>query len=405
MTTSVNTNFGAMVALQNLNKTNSELDQVQNRINTGFRVASAKDNGAIFSIAESMRGDVKGLSVALNTIGNAKAIVDTAMAAGDQLTEILKEMKEKAVAAKDPSLTTTQRAAYNNDFVSLRNRFQQVVNNASFNGVNLLSQLPTVRGVSAFIDAKGNVSTSQNGLNLNLANNNVAAAPGPSTWSVVNSATIAVAATTGAVTIAGTPTGVPTGFVAYDSNGSQLTGAIAASGTLTNFATVDHILNATTGEKYRLGDQDADGVFDSLVDYNTGALALLTTDSNGAANAGGTTAWVTANSLGVTIRDTMVIDTAARASAAAAAVEQTLGHVTSQLATLGTFARGLDGYKTLLGKISDSLEAGIGNLVDADMPRESAKLQSLQIKQQLGAQALGIANQSPQIILSLFGGR
>jgi flagellin len=400
--TSVNTNFGAMVALQNLNKTNSELDQVQNRINTGLRVASAKDNGAVFSIAESMRGDVKGLGVALNTVGNAKAIVDTAMAAGEQLTDILKEMKEKAVAARDPSLTTTQRSAYNSDFVSLRNRFQQVVNNASFNGVNLLQTATATRAVSAFIDAKGNVSTSQNGLNLNLANNNTAATPGPSTWSTVNSATIAVAATTGAVTIAGTPTGVPTGFVAYDSNGSQLTGAIAAAGTMSSFTGVDYIQNATTGEKYRLGDADGDGNFDSLVDYNTGAVALMATDSNGAANAAGTTAWVTANSLGVTVRDTMTVDTAARAAGAAAAVEQTLAHVTSQLATLGTFARGLDGYKSMMTKISDSLEAGISNMVDADLPRESARLQSLQIKQQLGAQALGIANQSPQILLSLF---
>jgi flagellin len=92
------------------------------------------------------------------------------------------------------------------------------------------------------------------------------------------------------------------------------------------------------------------------------------------------------------------------ATAASAAIDTAINTLNQNLATLGSQAKALDVQNTFLSKLSDTVEAGIGNLVDADLAKESAKLQSLQIKQQLGAQALSIANQAPQVILSLFRG-
>ena len=108
MALSVNTNAGAMVALQNLNKTNSEMNQVQNRINTGLEVSSAKDNGGIYAIAQRMRSQVAGYNAVSNSLDLATSVTDVALAAGEAISDILVEMKEKALA-EDPSIETLTR--------------------------------------------------------------------------------------------------------------------------------------------------------------------------------------------------------------------------------------------------------------------------------------------------------
>jgi flagellin len=266
---SVNTNYGAMIALQNLNKTASELETTQNRINTGMKVSGAKDNAAVFSIAQSMRADVKSYEAVSNSIGMGKSVVDTALAAGEAISDLLTEMKSRAVAASDATLTAAQRTSYLNDFNEMRTQINTIQANASFNGINLINATGTT------------METLTNPAGTDAANLTIAS--------------------------------------------SQLTNLTA-------------------------------GVW-------ADAAAALT-------------------SVGT-------IDTA-------------LGAVSTTLASLGSRAKALDILGTLTTKVSDALEAGIGNLVDADLAKESAKLQSLQVKQQLGIQALSIANSSTGSILSLF---
>src|SRR6201996_276511 len=135
---SVNTNVGAMVALQNLNKTNGELTDVQNAINTGEKVSSAKDDGAVFAIAQNMRGDVAGYSAVTDSLNRGMSTVDVAMSAGQSISDLLIEMKTKALAASDTSLDTASRQAMNQDFTALRDQISTIVNNAVFNGYNLV---------------------------------------------------------------------------------------------------------------------------------------------------------------------------------------------------------------------------------------------------------------------------
>ena len=90
------------------------------------------------------------------------------------------------------------------------------------------------------------------------------------------------------------------------------------------------------------------------------------------------------------------------AATASDAIDTALTNPNKDMATLGAQSKALDVQKSFLGKLSDSIEAGIGNLVDADLAKESARLQALQVKQQLGAQALSIANSAPSIVLSFF---
>jgi len=274
MTMSVNTNVGAQVALQNLNATNAQLAITQNRINTGKSVATAKDNGAIWAIAQGQRADIGALGAVRQSLDRGIAAVDVALAAGETVSDLLLQLKEKALSATDTSLKTAARAALNEDFKSLRDQIASVTGNADFNGVNLLK--------------------------------------------------------TGA-----------TGFAALAN--------VAGTSSLTVSAEV---------------------------------LAL------GGAN--------------VTLTTTQSIDTLTKAVASLTVVTASIERVSASLARLGTKSKALETHQTFVGKLTDALEAGVGNLVDADLAKESAKLQSLQTKQQLGVQALGIANQTPQLVLSLF---
>ncbi|WP_109259900.1 flagellin [Hyphobacterium indicum] len=270
----INTNAGAMVALQNLNKTNSELEQVQTRINTGLAVSSAKDNGGIYAIAQSMRADVAGYRAVGNSIDLAVSTVDVALAAGEAISDILIEMKEKALAGADSSLDTASRTALNEDFKALRDQISTIVSNAEFNGTNLIDN--SVASISALANADG-------------------------------------------------------------------------SNTIT--------------------------VLDENLSLGGGVVTVAATASFG---------------------------TAAAASTQATAIATSLDNLNASLARLGTGSKSLEIHKTFVGKLSDALEKGIGNLVDADLAKESARLQSLQVKQQLGIQALSIANSAPSAILGYF---
>ncbi len=271
---SVNTNMGAMIALQALNKTNHDMAMTQNRINTGLNVASAKDDGATYAIAQNMRGEVASLRAVDTSIGRAISAVDTALAAGEAISDLLIDMKEKALAASDVSLDTASRDALNEDFVALREQIATIYANATFNGVNLV-----------------------------------------------------------------------------DGSVTDITPLASADGS-------------------------------SVITVGAEDLSL-----------GGTV---------LTVAATQQIATQTDAASALTDVDASLQNVNEALARLGTAAKKLEVHQNFIGKLSDTLRGGIGNLVDADLAVESARLQSLQVKQQLGVQALSIANSAPQIVLSLF---
>ena len=166
MTLSVNTNTGAMLALQNLNKTNMQMNEVQGRINTGLEVAGAKDDGGIFAIAQRMRSQVAGYGMVRNSLDLSLSVVDVALAAGEAISDILIEMKEKALAASDTSLDAASRTALNEDFKALRDQIGTIVSNAEFNGINLINN--TVTSISALANDDGSNTISIVDENLSL---------------------------------------------------------------------------------------------------------------------------------------------------------------------------------------------------------------------------------------------
>src|SRR5689334_11284951 len=135
---SVNTDVNAMSALQNLAATQGELATTQTRINTGLKVASAKDNGAIWAIAQNQRATSQSLNSVKESLQRGQSTVDVALSAGESISDLLLQMKEKALAASDTTLDTNSRIALNDDFKSLRDQITKVVNNADFNGANMI---------------------------------------------------------------------------------------------------------------------------------------------------------------------------------------------------------------------------------------------------------------------------
>ena len=271
---SVNTNSGALIALQYLNKTQSDLTTAQTAISTGLKVASAKDDGATYAIAQNMRGNVAGYGAVADSLNRGMSAIDVAMSAGQSISDLLVQMKSKALAAADVSLDTASRQALNQDFTALRDQITTIVKNAVFNGFNLI-----------------------------------------------------------------------------DGSTQQIT-ALASS---------DGVRHITVGAQKMV---------------LSGAI--------------------------VTIKTTSAISTQAKASTMIATIQTSLTNVNSALAKLSAGSKKYSIQLDFTQKLADTLTTGIGHMVDSDMAKESALLTSLQTKQQLGVQALAIANQAPQTVLSLF---
>jgi flagellin len=271
---SINTNSSALTALQNLNNTASALSTTQSRISTGLKVATAKDNGAIWAIAQNSRSTIGALDTVKDSLNRASSTVDVAVSAGGSISDLLNQMKAKALAATDTSLDANSVTALANDYKALRDQIGKIVANADFNGTNLIKT---------------------GGTNL---------------YALAN------AAGTSKLTVAAVNLGLGGGTV-----------TVTAAATFTSAAT---------------------------------------------------------------------------ASAQLTLVNASITNVNAAVAKLGTGSTAIQTHLGFIGKLQDTLTTGVGNLVDADVAKESANLTALQTKQQLGVQALSIANQSSSVLLSLF---
>jgi flagellin len=400
---SVNTNYSAMIALQNLNFTNNELEGVQNKISTGFKISSARDNGAIYAIAEGQRSRVSSVAAVKDGIDRANSTIDVALSAGKSIGEILQKLKAKAVAAQADDMTADQRSALQADFTSMRQQIDTIANSAQFNGANLAAGSFNLNVLIS--DLGGSVAATTDGVQT-------LALPTP----ISGSALITAASATGGDIADGD-------LITFALTDSVNLGTFTIEVELTAGMTVDdyvEAVNASSGGKISASYDDVAGQFTYLINDTAYDDLAITSDGVDAAPIGAGVATAVVSSAGsnvmvvngtdMTLASAMfstfatvdIATSAASATTAANALEQAIVDLNITLASLGSQATALDAQNDFLAKLSDEIENGIGNLVDADLAKESAKLQSLQIKQQLGAQALSIANQAPQVILSLF---
>jgi flagellin len=273
---SVNTNIGAMTALQSLNRTNDALAAVQKRVSTGFRVADAKDDGGAFAVAQSVRGDVAGLTAANEQLGGLKGVVDVTLHGLGQVSRTMVELRTVLTRLADGTINDEQRDQYAQQYNQLKTQVELFISDATYNGRTLLSTDVAAGG--------GDIVTIRN----------------------EQATTMTLVAFDGAVD-----------FVVDDAPADATAAQAAITG---NWTTIHQTINDALN---RLG---ADARYiDAQIGYNRDKL--------------------------------------------------------------------------------DAVEGGLGALIDADIAKEAARLQALQIRQQLGTQTLSITNQAPQALLSLFGGR
>jgi flagellin len=271
---SVNTNIGAMTALQSLNRTNDALAAVQKRVSTGFRVADAKDDGGAFAVAQSVRGDVAGLTAANEQLGGLKGIIDVTLTSLGQVSKTMVEVRTVLTRLADGTINDEQRDQYEQQYDQLRTQIERFIDDATYNGRTLLS--------TDIVAGGGDIVTIRNEQGTTLT---LAAFDGATDF-VVDAAPVDAAAAQTAIT--------------------------------GNWTDINKAINDALN---RLGSDSR--YVDSQIGYNSDKL--------------------------------------------------------------------------------DAIEGGLGALIDADIAKEAARLQALQIRQQLGTQTLSITNQAPQALISLFG--
>lgn len=295
MTTSVLTNTGAMIALQNLEMVNNQLNTAQNQVSSGLAVSSASDDAATWVVSTTMNANIASLNQVSQGLGNAASILGTAVSGATEIASLVAQIRAAVTSTQDPA---TDVAATQAQVDQLIGQINAAVTSSNFNGVNLL-----------------------NGTNA---------------------------------------TGIS--FLASTANNYTVTGATSTTISTGNGA--------------------------DLTTSSTGTNAAMTALYNlvGSGGTGGGLAAITGTTIAAALT---TVDTANQA-------------VENAAAQFGAVQSNVQSQQTFVNNLVTTLQAGVGNMVDANMTQESAKLSALQVQQQLGTQALSIANQAPQILIKLF---
>ena len=351
---SINTNFAAITALQSLNQTNRDLNTTQARISTGLRVGTAEDNAAYWSMATTMRSDNKALSAVSDALGLGAATIDVAYTAMNSSIDVLTEMKAKLVAAREPGV---DRAKVQTEIDELQNQLRAISSSAAFSGENWL-----------YVDSGGATYTASESIVSSFSRGS--GANGDET--LIGTITIDVSAT-----------------ALFDANSDGAGGGFDSGAAAA----------------------DALGILGSA--RLTRAAADVATAARGSVDAAGTI--VIANAYdpdSTSAPGTPVAPDEINISSATdsdiedfiQAVDTALTELTAAATDLGSSKKRIELQRDFVGALRDAIDRGVSALVDADMSAESTRLQALQVQQQLGVQALSIANSQSQNILSLFRG-
>ena len=401
---SILTNSSAMVALQTMKSVNKNLSMTTAEISTGKSVANAKDNAAVWAISKVMESDVKGFKGISDSLNLGSATVSVGRQAAETVTDLLTEMKGKIVAAQEDNV---DRAKIQTDIVALRSQVESVVAAAQFNGLNL------VNGTQSTVDVLSSLDRSSSGvaassITVNAQDLSTGAYATNNVFSASTGGTISTDADT---------------FVLSLDQGGGSDDITIADGT-TAWASGDKV-TMRIGDKtasYTVTDSDVAGAnsisdliavgmknsIDSLgitgltVDYDSATPGELVFTNNSTTDMAVSGQYKNAGSGGLGQLSSIDVSTASGAATALGSIEGMLQTSIAAASEFGSTQQRIDIQTEFVGKLTDALKTGIGAMVDADMEEASARLQALQVQQQLATQSLSIANQQPQNILALF---
>lgn len=398
---SILTNTSAMVALQTMKGINANLNKTQSDISTGKSIATAKDNAAVWAISKVMESDVQGFKGIADSLSVGSATLTVARQASESVTKLLIEVKGKIVAAQAQNVDRTK---IQTDIDALTAQIESVVGAAQFNGMNL------VNGSNSTVNVLASLDRSQSGV---TSSNIVVTAQNLST-----DAGAALTAGGGTLSAANVVTGTPVTLNTFAFQGGG--GALAANaptavpGTLTALIAGDSIslnIGSVTGRYVVQQGDTADalvaGLKSSLTTNGLSGSDFTLTLNTGELEVANNTNVSTAISASATrgtggLSGLNSIDVVNAAPTALANIESMLQTSINAAASFGSTQKRIDIQNQFVGQLTDALKTGIGVMVDTDMEEASARLQALQVQQQLATQALSIANQQPQGLLALF---
>jgi flagellin len=396
---SILTNTSAMVALQTMKGINASLNKTQADISTGKTIATAKDNAAVWAISKVMESDVEGFKGISDSLAVGNATLTVARSAAESVTKLLTEMKGKIVAAQAENV---DRGKIQTDIVALRSQIESVVGAAQFNGLNL------VDGSRTSVNVLSSLDRSQSGVvssNINVLAQNLSTTAGDE---LTNGAVSAATVVTGApVTVNGfTFQGTGGALAANDANADPalVTGLIAGDAITLNIGSVQGRYVVQQGDT---ADSVVSGLKNALTANGLSDTDFTLTLSAGALAVANNTNQEADISLAATrgtgdLAGLRAIDVTTSPATALQAIEGMLQASINAAAEFGSAQKRIEIQSDFVGKLTDSLKTGIGAMIDTDMEEASARRQALQVQQQLATQALSIANQQPQGLLSLF---
>ncbi|MCH2093604.1 MAG: flagellin [Rhodobacteraceae bacterium] len=400
---SILTNNGAMVALQTLKSINSNLTDTQSQISTGKRVASASDNSAVWAISKVMEADVQGFKAISDSLSLGQSSVSVARSASETITDLLTQMKGKIVAAQEDNV---DRDKINTDVTALKNQITSVVSAAQFNGLNLINGGPSADILASLDrDSSGNVTptnitvAAQDLSTGSYTANDVFGSSGGTPSNDGDTVALSLDANTGTDNIviddsagAAFAAGDRVELRLGDKTVSYTVSASDAAATTTSDIVAVGLKNAI----------DALNISGLVVDYDSGSPGELAFTNGGAVDMTVTGQFINAGSGGLGAMTGIDVRTSGGAASALGTIETLIDRSIDAAAAFGSVAGRIDTQSNFISSLTDSLKSGIGAMVDTDMEEASARLQALQVQQQLGTQALSIANQAPQSLLSLF---
>ncbi len=441
--TSILTNTSSMIALQTLRGINSNLNQVQSEISTGKTIATAKDNAAIWAISKVMESDVAGFEAISSSLDLGESSVGTASAAAEEVESLLKQMKGAIVAAQEENV---DRGKIQKQITNLTKQIQGIVDAAQFNGLNLIDGLSSDdvtilsslnRAADGTVTA-GHIDVSR----FSLSTTGLVAAQGFGTTAVTTGAAadyLSGVGTTGDAA-AGTAADVTevggTGLITVGQVKAGMSYRVSIANMTINTADGKTAVAARDFEYVASAEDGAAEVADNLVKQMSAFFAAATngqyevelggTDGNEITLTNNATAPVAPavagdNNLSVSLMvaeggtpaaapasqglaglNNIDVTTSTGATQALVAIEGYIQTSIDAAAEFGASAARIESQVNFVSKMVDSLKTGVGAMVDADMEEASARLQALQVQQQLGIQSLSIANAAPQSVLRLF---
>jgi len=397
---SILTNNSAMVALESLRNINRNLASVQAEISTGKKIASAKDNAAIWAISTVMTTDVESFKTIRDSLDLASSTVGVARSAAEKVTGLLQDMKSLIIAAQEAS----GRPKIQADITELRAQISGIVNAAQFNGQNLLKTGGAISVLSS-LDRGSNQTVSAASIAINRQD---------------LQATVGVAGTVAITAGAGLATAGATQITTGNSSTVTLTAGAITTGTTfrVDIGGVGNRVEYISRANDSLNDVsrnlksliEARGITGVSVTTTPVADPTATNNVLTITNTSGATLSLASSSLtggtaggGLAALAGINVETSdASASSALTAIEGLLTVAVNAAAALGSSQKRIENQGDFMITLVDSITSGVGSLTDADMEAASAKLQALQVQQQLGTQALSIANQGSQSLLALF---